>query len=609
MSFQRAAALAVATGYFFLPAAANAADTNSTPAAALTAQQQSDAFRDVPPESFAYQAVRQLASDHLIEGYPDGTFKGNRPLTRYEAAVITERVVALLSSKLSKPVTAPSVSPADLAAVRTLLGEFKSDIDSLNIRIGRIDDRLKSVEAHQTQDEAAQTKDRATAQAAVQALQARQAAANVHAVYFVRPGSFSDAVSAFSGSGAALAPGTALATNSGLGAGANTGRNTLTSGSLDHGVGYQVLRLAVDGALDSHVSYNLRLENRYYFDNASSNGSSNGTLGTASTAPQYCSNAGGSAFGAAGATCGNDYPTNSTMRLNYANMVYKDAAAGFSVTAGRYFQQNDTLGLAYADYFNGIMLGYTAKGLNLQAGYSFNFPSSSNGTSAGTSGQTMFGQAAYTFDKQVVGQLSFSTDVNPQLTLWNPSALASAATYKLYPGLTPSTGAYAAANTPIMVGSAFAQYNPTDYLTFAVEALHRFGNDPFTGAAWQQPNAVWAQAQVGAFRPTTFRAYGEGGFIQAGYNSLSGHTNIIGTTNYEQFFFANPNGYRIAYAGLHYWLGKNARVGVVYVHYNLIPGTDIPAGVQPTATSAGCAGCYIGNDIGNGVFLQGLVSF
>ena len=45
-------------------------------------------FSDVPANHWAYQYIQSLAADGLIDGYPDGKFKGDRPLTRYEMAVI-----------------------------------------------------------------------------------------------------------------------------------------------------------------------------------------------------------------------------------------------------------------------------------------------------------------------------------------------------------------------------------------------------------------------------------------------------------------------------------------------------------------------------------------
>ena len=41
-------------------------------------------FSDVTPDSWAYQAVDQLATAGIINGYPDGTFKGQKDITRFD---------------------------------------------------------------------------------------------------------------------------------------------------------------------------------------------------------------------------------------------------------------------------------------------------------------------------------------------------------------------------------------------------------------------------------------------------------------------------------------------------------------------------------------------
>ncbi len=40
-------------------------------------------FEDVPADHWAYDAVAQLAADGVIEGYGDGTYRGDREITRY----------------------------------------------------------------------------------------------------------------------------------------------------------------------------------------------------------------------------------------------------------------------------------------------------------------------------------------------------------------------------------------------------------------------------------------------------------------------------------------------------------------------------------------------
>lgn len=62
-------------------------------------------FPDVPSNHWAYEAVRGLADRGLVEGYPDGTFGGDKMMTRYEFASIIYRAVqkgALVDEHLVK---------------------------------------------------------------------------------------------------------------------------------------------------------------------------------------------------------------------------------------------------------------------------------------------------------------------------------------------------------------------------------------------------------------------------------------------------------------------------------------------------------------------------
>ena len=51
-------------------------------------------FPDVPENHWAKDAVAALAAKGLVEGYPDGTFKGDRAATRWETAMIVARLLA-----------------------------------------------------------------------------------------------------------------------------------------------------------------------------------------------------------------------------------------------------------------------------------------------------------------------------------------------------------------------------------------------------------------------------------------------------------------------------------------------------------------------------------
>lgn len=50
-------------------------------------------FPDVPENHWAYEYIRELADKGIIEGYPDGTWKGDRMMTRYEFAALIYRAM------------------------------------------------------------------------------------------------------------------------------------------------------------------------------------------------------------------------------------------------------------------------------------------------------------------------------------------------------------------------------------------------------------------------------------------------------------------------------------------------------------------------------------
>ena len=55
-------------------------------------------LKDVPAGHWAQEAIKIAADCGIIRGYPDGTFRGNQPITRYEAAAIVARLIAAVKS-------------------------------------------------------------------------------------------------------------------------------------------------------------------------------------------------------------------------------------------------------------------------------------------------------------------------------------------------------------------------------------------------------------------------------------------------------------------------------------------------------------------------------
>ena len=52
-------------------------------------------FSDVPASHWAYDAVNSMAEKGIVQGFPDGTFKGKQNVTRYQLAMITAKMIVV----------------------------------------------------------------------------------------------------------------------------------------------------------------------------------------------------------------------------------------------------------------------------------------------------------------------------------------------------------------------------------------------------------------------------------------------------------------------------------------------------------------------------------
>jgi len=93
-------------------------------------------MRDVPPGHWAYQSIEQLVQLGILEGYPDGTFRPNRTMTRAEFAQaiarayrnIDERLRAL-DRRISE--IRPGDQQVDTSALERQINELRAQIDEL----------------------------------------------------------------------------------------------------------------------------------------------------------------------------------------------------------------------------------------------------------------------------------------------------------------------------------------------------------------------------------------------------------------------------------------------------------------------------------------------
>jgi hypothetical protein len=104
---------------------------------------------DVQPSDWAFQALQSLVERYgVIVGYPNGTFKGNRSLTRYEFAAglnaALDRVNELIATG-----TADLVTKEDLATLQKLQSEFAVELATLRNRVDTLEANTAQLEANQ----------------------------------------------------------------------------------------------------------------------------------------------------------------------------------------------------------------------------------------------------------------------------------------------------------------------------------------------------------------------------------------------------------------------------------------------------------------------------
>ena len=92
-------------------------------------------FSDVIPNDWAYQSVSQLAAAGVINGYPDGTFKGQNNITRYEMAQMVAKAMA----------NEARANAEQQAMINRLADEFASELNNLGVRVATLENKVGNV--------------------------------------------------------------------------------------------------------------------------------------------------------------------------------------------------------------------------------------------------------------------------------------------------------------------------------------------------------------------------------------------------------------------------------------------------------------------------------
>jgi flagellar hook-basal body complex protein FliE len=619
------------------PATATAPDANTVADA-----QCSGPLCDVPANSWAYDAVNQLAKDGIIKGYPDGLYKGARPMTRYEAAVLAYRAVDMIEAQLTAN---KAVAQADIDAAKKLMAAFGAE--------------LKAVENHvdQLQQEADATKAQAAATAGTVAGLADTARrAQVHMLMYFRsfaynqnitgncgPGAYAggqgaqDSYCAANGSGAQLAAGSRTA-GWGPTYGNDPPSNSNAMGYRAQGLGAQYDTFSIGGNPSQYTSYLFQLSNSIRYDN---------TSGQSIASPAYCNP---QIYAGPGGIC-TFGPVNVGGVSSYGNAdpftsVYMGQAwfqfntpGGFYARVGHVQEnegpQNPTPAWILTDYFYGGFFGYRQGRANAYVAYGWNDGTGNNIQEYGVNSpqQTLAAEADYNF-KLGPGALdvgfTYANYSGNGSTLWDPAAVLctgpagasrvfanTAATPFVscgagftpitYTNGAPITGSYingltgangAAVNNAISQIGMFGvlNYGP---LRVYLAGTDKTGNDPYTGTGWKGNLTGFVQADYGPYlgRPGakghfTYEVVG----FAAQFNGVTPNLGTFGGPVTWNNFSTNWSGYYWANVGVKYWVSDQAYAGVFYAHAGLLPYQIMPAG------GVTCPGCVVTGDSRNAVY-------
>lgn len=156
-----------------------------------------DQFPDIPANHWAYEALEVLRAEGILVGYPDGYYRGARPLTRYELAVALYAAYSKLQGSidgmddrittLSEKIDGMAgANPQELADLKNALEGLKNQVNGMS-GYGDAIDRLQKLTAEFEKDLAAlgvdveaMRRDLDSLEARVEALEKRKPAVDIH---------------------------------------------------------------------------------------------------------------------------------------------------------------------------------------------------------------------------------------------------------------------------------------------------------------------------------------------------------------------------------------------------------------------------------------------
>jgi hypothetical protein len=429
-----------------------APDANTSSTSGATDVAQAGPLSDVPLNSWAYDAVDQLAKDGIIKGYPDGTFKGNRPMTRYEAAVLAYRAVDMIEAQIT---AGKAVEKTDIDAANKLIAAYGAELKAVERHVDALQQEADSTKSEA--DSTAKTVSGHTGQ--IQALSDFDKKAYIKFTSidtgFVYSGSVQgncgnagiygptsgNAYCAANGAGAALAQGQRTnGYNPALGTAPGGASSNIPIGQFNHGVSFMYQKISLTGTPSANTAFLVEFGDsvRPVQASGTSNSASSNAYCTPSSGqnflngnlaePTTLSNC--SSTNASGAEFNNGEPGGA---FGYNNIWIQTSIpnSGIYLRAGHVQNNEGPTGGSWlgGDYFWGAMLGMTKGNFNgyIGAGTGNSAATNTSLDNSPYTAQTFVAEADYTVpitSKFAVNVGAMYTNLTGYSSLeWDPSAV------------------------------------------------------------------------------------------------------------------------------------------------------------------------------------------
>ena len=108
-------------------------------------------FSDVYPTDWAYQALAKLVDTYgCVSGFPDGTFRGNQPMTRFEMAAVLNSCLDSISGKMDMMGEEMKMSAMeDMDTLERLMASFEEELITLKGSMDGLDAKVSELEDNQ----------------------------------------------------------------------------------------------------------------------------------------------------------------------------------------------------------------------------------------------------------------------------------------------------------------------------------------------------------------------------------------------------------------------------------------------------------------------------